>query len=713
MGRRVGYNPAITSEQTWGDWWNDHHFLMNPLATGAFVGLVGVGNALLFPLWPHTVAWVAVATLGLIAWTLTLLDAGQRFFYRLVIACSDAWIFLMQTTWAAEHWRAFTIGWLIATILGGIGYATDQRERHKVMVKKEIDSWPGIAKKIGIPKAWITGKIETTAGWRRRLSWPDGEYTLSHITGLKEKIEAAMSIPAGQLRIERIMDGNDDVDSNAIDLIVNSMSPARKKPVPFGEPTMHSICDPMLVGNYEDGEQCSVHWFEKGYGGIHTLAAGITRSGKSGLYRLMLGESAPCNDVVRWGIDAKGGVALRPWGPMFDWLVCGRDARAEEEQAALLERLDAILIYRELYMAEHKWDVWKVSRKHPLIILYVDEAAEVFGMKLENFAAVQLVEKIHRMGAGCGVLVCSATQYPTAEAVSSSQIKSQIGRKFCFRLEEKQHQHVVLSHANNIDCTLPEKPSGSRGAGWCYLSDGGQMREMPLRVRDLKPEKVFELIEAYHGHVGRLDAGSASVPVRAEEYAARKRWTLDDVRPDREDDDVWEDERAEFGARDDEDPVTGNVTETVTVHVPDPVTAGVPQDVTETKELVVTDTETDIPAGVRVDLGTLTAPRSAEEAAALAAALAEWEEANEEWSRERALEVFWATLQVRSGTVAHRGPGVRVDVLKEVCHRSASWVHDEMDKARRAGLIVSVKPSSPYYRLADGAKIPGTESDAA
>ena len=712
MGRRVGYSPAITSEQSWGDWWNDHRFLMNPLATGAFVGLVGVTNALVMPVWPHTIAWVAIATLGLMIWTLTLADSGQRFFYRLLIACSDAWIFLMQTSWATEHWRAFTIGWLIATMLGGIGYATDQRERHKVAVRKEIDSWPAIAKTIGIPKAWISQKMDTASGYRRRLSWPDGVYTISDIKGLKEKIEAAMSIPAGQLRLESIMDGNDDVNSNAIDLIVNNMSPARKKPVPFGEPTMHSIMDPMLVGTYEDGEQCTVCWFEKGYGGIHTLAAGITRSGKSGLYRLMLGESAPCNDVVRWGIDAKGGVALRPWGPMFDWLVCGRDARAEEEQAAMLERLNAILIYRELYMAERKWDVWKVSRQHPLIILYVDEAAEVFGMKLDNFNAVQLVEKIHRMGAGCGVLVCSATQYPTAEAVSSSQIKSQIGRKFCFRLEEKGHQHVVLSHAHNIDCTLPEKPAGARGAGWCFLSDGGHMREMPLRVRDLKPEKVFELIEAFHGHVGKLDSGSANIPVRAEEYAARKRFTLDDVRPDREGDDVWEDERPEFGLRDDDENVTAPVTAGVTENVTAPVTAGSVQGVTTAKEQVVTETEQDIPAGVRVSLDDLTAPRTPEEAAALELALAQYQVDNEEWDRDRALEVFWATIQVRSGTVAHRGPGVRVDTLKQVCHRSASWVHDEMDKARRAGLIVLVKPGSPYYRLADGAKIPGV-SDAA
>lgn len=705
MSKRVGYSPAMASEQTWGDWYNDHRLAMNPLVTGAVVGLAGVGNALVFPIWPHTVAWVAIATLGLLIWTITLGNAGQRRFYRLLIAVGDAWIFLLQTTWAMEHWRAFAIGWFVAVMMGGIGYASDQRVRTKIAIKREIDSWPPLARKIGIPKSRISPRKETDAGYRQRLSWDPGDYVRSAVFGLKEHIESALQIPAGMLRMMPVTDSDSVTNSNSWDLVVNTNSPARKAPVEFGDATMHSICDQMYVGIYEDGRPVQIHWYEQGFGGVHTLAAGITRSGKSGLYRLMLGDSAPCNDVVRLGIDAKGGMALRPWAPMFDWLVCGRNGAAVEEQQALLEWLDAVMVYREIYAAERKWDVWKVSRKHPLIILYVDEAAEVFGLKMENFSAVQLVEKIGRMGAGTGVLLCAATQYPTVEAIASSQIQSQIGRRFCFRVERTAHQHVILPNAGNIDATFPDKPIGSKGAGWCYLSDQGAMDPMPLRVRNLKPEKVFELVEAYAGHVGRLDAGSAGVPVRAAEYAARCRWTVEDVRPNRDDDDVWEDERDEMA----DDSVTGGVTE----NVPEARTQGVTEDrtesVTEAKEQ---DMNGEAPAGVEVSLEELVRPRTPEEAEELAAALAKWNAEHDEWPTERALEAFWSTLKLLTGTTGVRGPGVRAGQLMEACHRSGTWVHDEMRKAREAGLIEPVKAGSTYYRLVHGAKIPASSNAA-
>jgi hypothetical protein len=711
MGRRVGYSPAITSEQTWGDWYNQNRLLLNPFVTGAVVGLAGVANALAFPMWPHTVAWVAIATLALIVWTVTLHDSGQRAFYRLMIAVGAAWMFLLQTSWAAEHWRAFAIGWFVATMVSGIGYWTDQRVKTKIKIRREIDAWPMVARKIGIPLAHITQKVTTDSGYRRRLSWDAGDYTRSFVFGLKEKIEAALNIPSGQLRMMPVTDGDDNTNSNAWDLVVNTESAMRKAPLAFNTPTMRSITDLMYVGNYEDGEQVNIHWYEQGFGGVHTLAAGMTRSGKSGLYRLMLGETAPCDDVVRLGIDAKGGIALRPWGPLFHWLVCGRNGAAVEEQAAMLEWLDAVMMYRENYAADKKWDVWKVSRKHPLIILYVDEAAEVFGLKLENFHATQLVEKIGRMGAGVGVLLCAATQYPTVDAIASSQIQSQIGRRFCFRVQNIQNQHVILPKATGIDATFPDKPIGSKGAGWCFLSDQGAMREMPLRVRNLKPEQVFELVESYAHVQCPLDAGSASVPVRQAEYQARRRWTIEDVRPDRPGNDVWDDELDEMGARDDEDPVTGgvpvNVPTQVTESVTDRVPNGVPGMVTEAKEQVVNGTQTEeIPAGVAVSLEELLTPRTPEDAAKLAAAVAQWNAEQTEWSTEMATAAFWATLRQFSGTPTHRGPGVKVATLAEACHRSPSWVHEQMHKARMGGLIQPVKSGSPYNRLVDGAKIP-------
>jgi hypothetical protein len=715
MSRRVGYSPAITSEQTFGDWYNERRLLLNPWVAGAVVGAVGVGNSLMFPLWPHTILWVAVASLLLLIWTVTLTHAPQRLFYRIFIAVGAAWMFLLQTHWAAEHWRAFVVGWFIATSLGWIGYWTDQRERYKVRVQAEHDSWPGLASMLGIPKAWMSQKVTTATGWTQRLSWPQGTYTLSQIKGMQERLEGALNVPAGQLRLKPVRDDDDNINPNAIELEANTNSPLRKQPLRFDAPTMRSICDQMYVGNYENHELLNVHWWHPEYGGIHTLAAGATRSGKSGLYRLMLGETAPCDDVVRLGIDAKGGMALRPWAPLFEWLVCGRSGPAVAETIAMLEWLDGVIDYRSTYAAERGWDVWKVSRRHPLIILYIDEAKEVLGLKVDKFHALSLVEKIGTMGAGVGVLLCAATQYPTIEAIGSSQIQANILRRFCFRVERTNHQHVILPDATGIDATFPDKPIGPAGAGWCFFSDMGSMKPIPLRVRDLKPEQVYEIVDSYYHVRCPVDVGTATQPVRREAFEARRRWTMRDLhRPESYGDvdlDEWSDEADEMGARDDDTvtvPTQQNVTENVTQGVTETVTNSVTEGVTNGKEQVVTSTGDPTTViidgqeitGVRVPLRDLVHPRNAADAAALRQAQEAFAAQQAEWPTEMADKAFWLTLQTAGDA------GVTAATLMAACHRKASWVHERMHSARMSKRVVEVEGKKSYYKLAPGMPIP-------
>jgi len=194
---------------------------------------------------------------------------------------------------------------------------------------------------------------------------------------------------------------------------------------------------------------------------------------------------------------------------------------------------------------------------------------------------------------------------------------------------------------------------------------------------------------------------------------------LDDIRQREDGDDLWADERAEFGLRDDEAGVTVPVQQNVTQNVTEGVTQTGPADVTvgvtTTKEQVMGDTvEIDgmEVTPVHVPLGQMIAPRTEREAAELAAAVAEFYAQSEEWPTERAELAFWTTLKKFTGTPGVRGPGVRVGQLSQECHRSLAWVHDRMDKGRREGLIVPVKTGSPYYRIADGRDIPALSAHA-
>lgn len=706
MSKRVGYAPAITSEQSWGDWYNDHRLLLNPFIVGLTLGVFGVLDALLVPFWWETVVVVGLAALAVFVWSAGLLKHGQRLYYRMVIFAGVLWFCALHTPWASEYKLGFAVAWLSATLLLGMGYWNDQRERKRIELDNELKMWPAKAKKIGIPLARVNVWTKTATGRTRRLYWDDGDYTVEQIKGLKPKIEATLGIPRGQLRILDVKQGpNEDINSNSVYLVENSESAAKREPVPFTEPTMRSICDPMLVGPYEDEEPCEIYWYKQGYGGTHTLAGGATRSGKSGLYHLMLAETADCNDVVRLGIDAKGGMALRPWAPLFEWLVVGRGATAMDETAAMLEWLNAVMIARETYAGERNWDVWRVSRKHPLIILYVDEAAEVFGMKLENFAALELVEKIGRMGAGVGVLLCAATQYPTLEAIGSSQVQANILRRFCFRVERKDHQRVILPNSAEIDATFPDKPNADKGAGWCFLSDQGSMRDLPLRVRNVKRDGIFEIVESYWTRKCPLDAVSAGVTTRRAEYLARKIWTPDDIRPRNDDDfEAWKDElddAAEAGTD------AGSVPGTNAGDVPG--TEGEPegnQEGTPSGTPAGNDREEQVMAGTGTadaqdySITDLLAHRSPADAAAFAERQAAWNAENEEWSKERATEAFWHAFQLAGGH------GVRVSKLAAVCHRSQSWAHTLRQKAQEDLAIVPIKAGSQFYKLTTLDRVP-------
>jgi hypothetical protein len=695
MSRRVGYAPAITSQQTWGEWYNDNRLLLNPLTVGAIIGLLGVLDVWLLSFW-WTCAAVGTVALAIFLWTIGLLKHGQRVYYRVVILAGVLWFCALHTPYAARYPLGFGVAYFCAVILLGCGYWNDQRVRKSIEVDEEMKMWPELAKRAGIPLALITPKRRNPSGYTRRLSWPPGTYVLSQVKGLQEKIEGVLGIAHGAMRMVEVKDDNDLINGSAIDIVVSTESAARKAPVPFNEPTMRSICEPMLIGpyesEYEGNDNCSITWYEPGYGGQHTLAAGMTRSGKSGLYHLMLAETADCNDVVRWGMDAKGGMALRPWAPMFDWLVCGRTMAAKEEAAALLERLDAIMMHRESYAAEKGWDVWRVSRKHPLIILYIDEAAEFFGMQLENFNAIEFIAKIGRMGAGVGVLLCAATQYPTLEALASSQVQSQIARWFCFRVQKQQHQTYILSSSKGttVDATFPDKPVGAKGAGWFHLQDQGVLHVLPARVRYVSPDTIAEIVEAYWQRKGTLDSGSANVPTRMEAYLARKIWTPSDVRPTKEAD--WADEDEEEGTV-----LTmpaGNVAGTQEGSEAG-TQPGTPVGSDEEKEQ-----DMDVPAGSTISIDDLVTPITQTDADEFEEARRAWNEKQREWSAEAATAEFWKVFQLAGRE------GVRVGKLAELCHRSTTWTQNLRAKVQTDGAIEPIAQGSYFYRLVSLEKVP-------
>lgn len=282
-------------------------------------------------------------------------------------------------------------------------------------------------------------------------------------------------------------------------------------------------------------------------GPANYVAEGIVHhnSGKSGLFDLVFAESLYCRNLVKWGMDRKGGMAYLPWAPTFDWI-----ATDEQGCIAMLSAVKEVLEYRAKIAGERNWKVWRATAKEPLLLVNIDEAAEVLG---SWGPATELVASITRRGRAAGVLLYLAVQHLTAEAISSSQITKNIGRRFCFSCSDHGMQYYILPNSKEtVDaCSIPLGPAH---AGTFYVSDGNVLNPLSGRVRYVDEAKVRELVVGLGDRTPVLDLasreaaqrGSAEFAKGAEEltYDGRKHYLVEDLPPLEDDesdtDDGWD-----------------------------------------------------------------------------------------------------------------------------------------------------------------------------
>lgn len=490
-----------------------------------------------------------VLTVVLVAATVAALGANQKwggkkkdramrwFVWSVIAACAS---FIL-----AVHFHAIDARWIITITLGGIClfgafWWGDEWNRKRVHLERDVtERWPILAKRIGIPHVRRMPTEFTDTGRRILLYWDKGMANLSQIMSRKPDLESILDIPEGRIRFEKVYDQPGMANPNKIYVTENTQSPILKNPVKFTEPTMRRFTDEMLISDREDGTKHTVVWYESDFGGMHTLVAGSTGSGKSGLYHLVLAESAYCPDLVRWGIDAKGGMALKPWASLFDWLI--RDPETLQEDAvAMMRAIHDVLVTRSKYAADRGWSAWEPDSEHPILLIVVDEAAEVFG--LGNFDIEALSGSIARMGRAAGVLLLIATQHPTNDALSSQQLMKNLRRRFCFAVEDQHAQRVIIPKSTEL-FDASEIPIGKQFVGTYYTSEGGQISRLSARVRYVTPEDVYRIVLKVGNDlayaVPPLDPMSAKAAKagsfdeeRGESlYETRRIWTVEDAVP--------------------------------------------------------------------------------------------------------------------------------------------------------------------------------------
>jgi hypothetical protein len=484
------------------------------LAWGPFyVGLAAIivaGLSSLLSTWQTALALAAIAAAGG-AWARTrVLDGMRRTYAYVVLAATLVWIFSAHELFpAAIDWLALSL--LSGVLLLGIPWWTSDRKRTQVKIEGNLRDWPTVARRIGRDQLRPVGVTMTSIGRGGKFIWPNGAYEVDHILRDKSRIEGALGAERGTLRLEP-----DGRSTNSVRWQVIERDPhAAAQPWPLPS-HLGSVADPMVLGPREDGEEVRVQRFVPGVGARNLLAAGQQGSGKSSLVNLECATGATEDDNFMIGFDFKE-VELTPWKGALGYMTASV-AKARALVMAITEDEVGLLAVRQRKLAKRGGRCWDTKIDGPVVTIIIDEAKDLLGMG--DSKLVDRFALIGTKGRALAVRFAMATQYPTLEAIGSSQIRQQIRHRFCFRMQDESGEGFVMpGHSVRADRIPDDRP------GTCYFLSSDKLESMPIRILYLDDETVAAVASARAGLTPELDVESETALTELfPEWADRERY---------------------------------------------------------------------------------------------------------------------------------------------------------------------------------------------
>ena len=282
-----------------------------------------IASLLLFraPMWPWVAVTLGPVVLALVAWSLSRLDGWLHEIYSL--ACIGVGVFFvfwarslpitptLDTVVQWGSWLAFLFG---STVLMGIGWWSSKTKRTEVHLEDELRGWQEIAKNFGLGAT--TRKIssrDSNGNESGFLVWPRGTLTVRQVLDAREKLEGAMGMAEGTLRL--VKHGR---DTDRVDYFAFRESPTadvQEWPGPQQAPDGGdlSVDVPCKIGPAEDGSVVEIPYIDRSNHFVgNKLFGGTQGSGKSGGMTLHIADLACRSDAVQWGMDMKGGAEITP-----------------------------------------------------------------------------------------------------------------------------------------------------------------------------------------------------------------------------------------------------------------------------------------------------------------------------------------------------------------------------------------------------------------
>lgn len=412
----------------------------------------------------------------------------------------------------------------------------------------EPRQWERFMAKVGLKGLTFLERVPNRAGFAVRFRLPrDGSITWTAVAGASHKIEVALErAHEGMVRVEQGTDQQGRplaaevlVHFDVRDVLTETIDmPDEHSPL--------SIKDAFPIGCFTDGEPICLTLRE-----IATLIVGLRGRGKTNLFNVLVHQLSRCVDVCLWGIDLKGGRAIKPWlqpwlsgkvkRPVFDWVATTR----AEAHLMLKGALGLIADRGEQGAGGSKIEP---SRQQPAVLILCDEVAALTGQHSgprfrsdgegptsRDFSAdITLGIQLGRSEAVDYVLI---TQRSTVSMTGGGDLKSQCEQRIGLGVSNAQDARSIFEDdpvAAKLVSQLKGKGTrGSlmvrRGEGRTMLAKGffyGDGKDMLRRVEaaavahaelpaplDKRGQRAVEAAVrkasgGKHGYVDRWDRGS-------------------------------------------------------------------------------------------------------------------------------------------------------------------------------------------------------------
>ena len=203
---------------------------------------------------------------------------------------------------------------IIVALICAVPWWASRRRRAKVRLERTLESWPEIARAVGLAGSQVMSAMVDLWGWRARFRLARGQ-TIHDVIAKIPAIESGLGTFRGAVRVYPTPDNY----ANRCELRVLDADP-HADAIPWPGPSVSSITEAIELGPFEDAVPCRVSFLRR-----HVLFGGATGAGKSGGLNVLIGNLSACRDVVLWGIDLKKGMELGPWLPCLDRLATTPD----------------------------------------------------------------------------------------------------------------------------------------------------------------------------------------------------------------------------------------------------------------------------------------------------------------------------------------------------------------------------------------------------